>query len=148
MTYNWIYLNNVLNEADIPKTAIGFIYKIVNIDTDKWYIGRKLLTKAATKMINGKKKKLRKPSDWADYWSSSPFLLEEIELEGKEKYRREILMFVDTKASLMYAEEYLLYASGSLFDSNCYNSNIRSKVFRAWFAKTPDLHKQLASLKI
>lgn len=143
----WQYNGKEITEEDIPAKAIGFVYKITHPSDGKWYIGRKMLTKAATKMVNGKKKKIRKDSDWKDYWSSSPFLLEEIEKEGTDKFVREILMFVDTKAALTYAEEYLLYKSGSLFDAKCYNSNIRSKIFRTWFAKTPNLHSELESLK-
>lgn len=148
MTYVWLFNGKELIPEEIPSKSIGFVYKITNKDTGKWYIGRKMLTKAATKVVNGKKKKLRKDSDWMDYWSSSPFLLEEMEKEGKEKYVREILMFVDTKAALTYAEEYLLYVTGSLFDPMCYNSNIRSKIFRTWFAKTPTLHSELQALKL
>lgn len=132
----------------MPSGTIGFIYKITHPSDGRWYIGRKQVDKAATKVVNGKKKKIRKDSDWIDYWSSSPFLLEEIEKEGKDKFVREILMFVDTKAALTYAEEYLLYVTGSLFDTKCYNSNIRSKIFRTWFAKTPNLHSELEVLDL
>lgn len=142
----WIYQNKELKIEDVPAKALGFIYKITCIADNKWYIGRKNLTKAATKTVAGKKKKIRKPSDWEDYWSSSPALLAEIEEKGKDKYKREILIFVDTKAAIAYAEEYALFVTGALFDPNCYNGNIRAKIMRTWFAKTPNLQRELESL--
>lgn len=141
----WLFKNKELTQDEIPDKAIGFIYKISDLDGN-WYIGRKLLTKAAYKTVNGKKKKVRKESDWVDYWSSSPNLLEVIESKGKEKFKREILLFVDTKACLTYAEEYMLFKTGALFDEKCYNGNIRSRIQRSWFKKTPDLQNQLESL--
>ena len=142
----WKYQGEELLSDSIPEKAIGFIYKIKNLETGQWYIGRKLLTRAATKTVNGKKKKIRKESDWKDYWSSSPYLKEVIEENGKEKFERIILIFVDTKAALTYAEEYMLFKTGALFDEKCYNGNIRSRIQRNWFAKTPDLQKQLEEL--
>jgi len=144
---NWQYNGKDLNIEEIPEKSIGFIYKITH-SSGKWYIGRKLLTKAATKTVNGKKKKIRKASDWADYWSSSPVLLKHIEEEGTTNFKREILMFVETKASLVYSEEFVLFTSGALFDPMCYNGNIRSRIQRTWFAKTPNLQKELKALKL
>ena len=146
MSTMWLYSNKTLKVEEIPDKAIGFIYKITCIKDGRWYIGRKLLTKAATKTVAGKKKKIRKESDWVDYWSSSPSLLAEIGINGRDKYKREILMFVETKAAIAYAEEYALFITGALFDPKCYNGNIRAKIMRTWFAKTPNLHKDLEAL--
>lgn len=142
----WQYNGSDLKQEEVPLKALGFLYKITHT-TGNWYIGRKLLTKAATKTVNGKKKKIRKESDWVDYWSSSPYLLEQIAELGKTEFTREILMFVDTKGALTYAEEYLLFTSGALFDPKCYNGNIRSRIQRTWFKKTPNLQAELEALK-
>lgn len=144
----WLYNDSELKLEDIPEKAIGFIYRINNITNGKWYLGRKLLTKAATKTVNGKKKKIRKPSDWESYWSSSPYLIDVIEKEGKENFTREILMFVDSKSSLLFAEEYILFVSGSMFTEQCYNGNIRSRIQKSWFKKTPTLFEDLKKIKI
>jgi len=144
----WYYKKKELKSEEVPEKALGFIYKITCIADNKWYIGRKLLTKAATKVVAGKKKKIRKPSDWENYWSSSPALLAEIEDKGKDKYKREILIFVDTKACLTLAEEYFLHITGALFDPNCYNGNIRSRIQRTWFNKTPNFFKELQQISI
>lgn len=144
---SWIYNGKCIEDAEIPEKAIGFLYRINHLD-GRYYIGRKLLTKAATKTVNGKKKKIRKESDWANYWSSSPMLLELIAAEGKDKFEREILLFVTTKAAMVYAEEFSLFTSGALFDPKCFNGNIRSRIQRAWFNKTPDLHSQLQKINL
>lgn len=144
----WMYQGKEIIESEIPENSLGFIYKIINIDTGKWYIGRKMLTGSATKMVKGKKKKIRKPSNWKDYYGSSPGLLADIELLGKDKFSRDILLFVATKASLTYSEEFCLFKSGALFDANCYNGNIRAKIMKSWFAKTPDLHEILNKLVV
>lgn len=125
---NWIYNGEPLNEDDIPLKAIGFIYIIEHVSGKK-YVGKKLLTKAATKTVNGKKKKYRKPSDWQEYWSSSPWLQEIIEQEGKENFTRTILMFCNAKGELNYAEEKLQYCWNVLESDAWYNSNIRSRIF-------------------
>ena len=125
---NWIYQGSEVQDSDVPEKAIGFIY-IIQHESGRKYIGKKLLDKAGTKMVNGKKKKIRKPNDWQNYWSSSPWLSELIETEGKEKFTRKILMFCMTRGELNYAEEKLQYCWNVLESDRWYNSNIRSRIF-------------------
>lgn len=143
----WNFNGKEIKDEDIPVGALGFIYKITHT-SGKWYIGRKNLDMAATRTVKGIKKKYRKPSDWKDYWSSSPALLAEIEDKGKDQYTREILIFCNTKASIAYGEEYCLFITGALFDPNCYNGNIRAKIMRSWFAKTPNFQCELEALNL
>lgn len=98
----WLINGNLLKEEDIPEKAIGFIYIITNLITDRKYIGRKLLTKAAIKTVNGKKKKCRKESDWKNYYGSCKELHEDIEKIGKDNFKRELLVFCNTVATLNY----------------------------------------------
>jgi hypothetical protein len=128
----WLYKGKELKDSDIPEKAIGFLYLITNLDNGKWYIGRKLLTMAATKTVAGKKKKLRKDSGWRNYWSSSPELTALVEEVGEDKFKREVLVWCYGKAEMSYGEEKLLYALGALETDQCYNSNIRSKQYRKW----------------
>jgi len=112
---------------------MGFIYLITQKSTGKRYIGRKLLTKASKKTVNGKKKKTRVQSDWQKYWSSSPQIKEWIkEAGGTDDFIREILCFVSSKGMLAYAEEFFLYSMGVLESDNWLNNNIRSKIYRSW----------------
>jgi hypothetical protein len=131
----WLYKCKELEDADIPTKAIGFIYLITQISTGKFYIGRKLLTSASSKTVNGKKKKTRKDSGWRDYWSSSPKIKEWIDESGTDDFKREILVFVNSKSELMYAEEYALYTTNALLDDSFLNENIRAKIMRSWFSK-------------
>lgn len=123
----WLFKDKELQEEDIPDEAIGFIYIIKN-DNNKKYIGRKLLTKASYKMVKGKKKKVRKVSDWKNYWSSSPEILKDI--ESGLLFTREIILFCNNLSQLNYSEEKLQYSLGVLESENWYNSNIRAKVFK------------------
>lgn len=129
----WFNGKEVLSTNDIPATATGFIYLITQKSTGKLYIGRKLLTRAASKQIDGKKKKIRKESDWLSYWSSSPKIKSWIDESGTDDFTREILAFASTNSQLLYLEECLLYHTDALLNSKYLNDNIRSKVMRKWF---------------
>lgn len=128
----WKFKGGPLKDDDIPTNAVGFIYIITQVSTGKRYIGRKLLTAAATKTVNGKKKKVRKQSDWKDYWSSSPKIKQWIEESGTSDFTKEILIFVSSKGMLAYAEEFALYSVGALETDGWLNDNIRSKIYRSW----------------
>jgi hypothetical protein len=128
----WNFKQKPLTDADIPVKAIGFIYLITNKTNNKKYIGRKLLQKSKTTVKAGIKKKSKVESDWKEYWSSSPVLLEAIESEGKENFTREILFFVESKGMLLAMEEKALYMAGALEHDEYYNQNIRSKIYRSW----------------
>lgn len=132
----WIYKDKELLAEDIPPGAIGFIYLITQLSTGRRYIGRKLLTSASSKVVNGKKKKVRKVSDWQNYWSSSPQIKEWIkEAGGTQDFKREVLVFCQSKGSVVYCEELSLFFVGALEDDSWLNGNIRSKIFRNWVKK-------------
>ena len=63
-------------------TYFGFVYLIENTITGRKYIGRKYFTSAGYKQVNGKKKKIRKPSDWQDYYGSNDTLKREVAAAG------------------------------------------------------------------
>ena len=140
MEETWKFNGKELTDEMIPEKAIGFVYIITNKVSGIRYVGKKLLTKAATKTVNGKKKKIRKESDWRDYWSSSPWLQEIIEQEGKSNFSREIILFCESKGSLNYAEEKLQYCWNVLESDRWYNSNIRSRIFKKHVEKY-DIYK-------
>lgn len=147
----WIYKGKQISStADIPtefQKAIGFIYMIKQVSTGKRYIGKKLLTKSATKSVKGVKKKIRKESDWLEYWSSSPQINQWIaEAGGTKDFTKEILIFCNSKGGMAYAEELALYSVGALESDKWLNENIRSKVYRSWVTKDLDGIKQLRSL--
>jgi len=83
------------------KDKLGFVYLIRCKIDNRWYVGKKLFTASG-----GKKgrTKIRKESDWRNYWGSSKELVAHISKHGKENFTREILSVHDTKFDLMYAE--------------------------------------------
>lgn len=98
----WYYNNEPVEEID-PK-YLAFVYLITNIKTNKKYIGLKTTKSKKTKQVKGKKKRFTVESDWRDYWSSSLELKNDIELLGKESFKREILYYCLNKGTANYLE--------------------------------------------
>lgn len=147
MSNLWQYNGRELRDEDIVPGSMGFIYLITQLSTGKFYIGRKLLTSASSKMVNGKKKKVRKESDWKNYWSSSPKIKQWIEdAGGTADFTKEIISFCQSKGSLAYSEELALYSVGALESDKWINDNIRSKIYRSW-VKLDDAKQLRAALK-
>jgi hypothetical protein len=146
---DWLFEGKTLIDEAIPKNAIAFLYMITHVDSGRWYIGRKNLFRKVVKIVKGKKKRSLAPSEWKDYWSSSDYLKEQVKELGQDKFKREILIFVETASATIYGEEALLYMTGAMFDPLCINGHIRTKIMRKWFEKKEsDLHSRLKSLKI
>lgn len=82
----------------------GFVYLITNTQTGRQYIGRKFFTKAHSRTVKGKRKKSRVASDWMDYWGSSEELNADLEMVGKENFRRDIIRLCKTLGECKYQE--------------------------------------------
>lgn len=84
----------------------GFIYRIVEVNTGRHYIGKKQFWANRTKAVVGRKnrKHYRKESDWKKYTGSSVELNKAIELNGKDNYKFYIESLHQTKGSLHYRE--------------------------------------------
>jgi hypothetical protein len=127
---------------DFTTDSFGFIYKITNLETNKFYIGKKVF-------IHNKKKKLTKKeiaeqsgpgrksttkvvqveSDWKTYWGSSKELLADVKLLGEDKFEKLILTTCNSKKSLTYYE--LFYqVHYNVLQVESYNDNILGKFFR------------------
>ena len=98
----WYYNNQPVEEID-PK-YLAFVYLITHIESNKKYIGLKTTKSKKTKQVKGKKKRFTVESDWRDYWSSSVELKNDIELFGKDAFKREILYFCLNKGTANYLE--------------------------------------------
>jgi hypothetical protein len=125
----------------------GFTYIITNLETNKFYIGKKAF-------IHNKKKKLtkkeiaehtgagRKPttrvdkvdSGWKSYYGSSKELLADVKLLGEDKFQRVILNFAKNKKQLTFFELREQIIHNVLFIDDSYNDNIAGKYFRKDFA--------------
>lgn len=121
---------------DIPteyKKSIGFIYHIEQKSTGRKYIGRKMFYENKTVQKNKIKKKIKKETNWLNYWSSSQTLINLVEEMGEEDFVRRILVFCSTKSQMIYSEECLLYFCDAMLNPIWVNDNIRSKIYSSWF---------------
>ena len=62
----WLYKDKEFTEEDI-EGYFGFVYLIENKLNGRRYVGKKFFTRAGTRQIKGKKKKVRLSSGWANY---------------------------------------------------------------------------------
>lgn len=148
MSEKWfIYENGKMQEYDsvekFPQGCVGFIYRITNIKTGRFYIGRKSiysttkkkLTKAELAEHTGPGKKPRskmvtKESNWKDYWGSNKTILEEIKVDGVSHFRKEIIKFCFSTKQLTYWEMHYQCVENVLLTDRSYNDSIGSKFFR------------------
>ena len=125
------YFNNVLVDEETVYEYVGFVYNITNLVTGKKYIGKKLFTKAKTKQVKGKKKRVRVSSDWKTYYGSNKDLQEDVEKLGSHNFKREILRLCKTKGECNYWEAKYQFDNRVLESDKYYNSWIMVKVHKA-----------------
>ena len=123
--------------TDLPEDCVGFVYEITNLTNGRRYIGKKLAkfsktTQKTVKLKNGnkKKKKIRTKvdSDWKDYYGSSPELSKDVELLGKDNFRREILYYCKSKSECSYIEAREQFSRRVLESKDWYNGHIQVRV--------------------
>jgi hypothetical protein len=131
---------------DFPENTFGFIYYIENLETGKFYIGKKQLLSTTNVKLGKKelaeqpikpgrkvtKKKVVKESNWLTYWGSNKILLEDIKQLGYDKFVREILFICPTKKLLTYYEA-SFQMQNSVLISNSYNDSILGHYYRKDF---------------
>ena len=130
MMSEWLYNGQPFN-SELADGYYGFIYIITSKVDGKKYIGRKYLTKAATKQVNGKKKKIRKESDWQTYWSSSDLLKEQVKQLGEENFTREILHLCKTRSECNYMETREIFIRNCLLSDEYINNWVSAKIHKA-----------------
>lgn len=148
MSKKWfIYENGRIVEYDsvdkFPENCVGFVYKITNIKTGKFYIGKKSLFSNVRKKLTKKelaeysgpgrkptKKLVTSESNWQDYWGSNKGILQEIKEEGTDSFRKEILKFCFNKKQLTYWEVHYQCVNEVLLSDKSYNDNVLAKFFR------------------
>ena len=112
-------------------THFGYVYLIENLITGRKYIGRKYFTCAGYKQVNGKKKKIRKTSDWETYWGSNETLKAEVAELGEHNFRRTILYLCKSKSECAYWETFEIFTRHALLNTVYYNDWCSCKVRRA-----------------
>ncbi len=127
---------------DFPPNTFGFVYKITNNCSGKFYIGKKVLYNNLTKTLTQKeiaewhgpgrvprKKKIQKESNWESYWGSNKQIKEDLKNMGEECFTREILTMCKNKKQLTYFEVYWQMCLNVL-GVDSYNDNIQGKFYR------------------
>lgn len=112
-------------------THFGYVYLIENLITGKKYIGRKYFTAAGTKQIKGKRKKIRKESDWKSYFGSNETLKAEVAELGEHNFRRTILHLCKSKSECSYLETFEIFSRHALLNELYYNDWVSAKIRRA-----------------
>ena len=125
-----------------PEGSIGFVYKITDTKTGKFYVGKKSLENKTKKSLTKKeqaewdkpgripkKKLVVKESNWMDYWGSCKPLVEDLKTVGKQRFKREILRVCFSKKGLSYWETYYQFEC-KVLHVDSYNENILGKYFR------------------
>lgn len=95
-----------------PKTHQGFVYLILNKETQRAYIGKKKYFSVTTlPPLKGYKRKRKKFTEmkWRDYTGSSVDLNEDISKTGKDKFEFIVLCECETQAELTYTETKLQF---------------------------------------
>ena len=132
----WTYKNKEVTE--IPPEFIGFVYLITNTTNNRKYIGKKLTQfKRSRKPLKGRTNKRRYTveSDWKDYYGSSDELSADVELLGKDKFKREILYWCSSKSELSYIEAREQFTHKVLESTQWYNGHIRVRVHQKGILK-------------
>lgn len=109
----------------------GYIYMIENLLNGRKYIGRKYFTMAGYKQVKGKRKKIRKESDWTEYYGSSPTLLKDVETLGKENFKRTILKLCKGRGEVNYFEVKYIIEYDAVLRDDFYNEWIQCKIARS-----------------
>ena len=112
-------------------THFGYVYLIENLITGRKYIGRKYFTISSTKQVNGKKRKIRKASDWEAYYGSNETLKAEVAELGEHNFRRTILHLCKSKSECSYMETFEIFTRHALLNTVYYNDWCSCKVRRA-----------------
>ena len=124
----WTFEGTPFETEDI-NGFFGFVYIITSLIDGKKYIGRKYFYSHRKK--KGAKRRQKSESDWKEYYGSSEDLKEQIEIHGKENFRREIISLHSTKGRVNYEEVREQFLHGVLEDETYINGNINGKWHRA-----------------
>jgi hypothetical protein len=139
MTHKWKYWDSFE-----PKDYFGFVYKITNLKTGRFYIGKKSfyhnkkhkITKkqlAEQPIKRGRKSAyeiIQVESDWKIYWGSNKQLLADIKELGEDKFDCTILKLCKTKKQLTYWEMHHQCINHCIVSYDLsYNDNILGRFF-------------------
>ena len=129
----WLY-NGKPFLSDQIEDNYGFVYLIRNRINNRSYIGRKYFW--SFRKPRGKKRRVKKESDWKAYYGSCPELKEDLEKYGLESFDRSIISLHKTPGKTNFEETRQLFINNVLtesFDDGTpayYNGNILNRYFK------------------
>ena len=129
----WTYQSTTFTSSDI-NDFFGFVYRIINLESGKQYIGRKYFT--SRRKPRGGKRRVTSESDWKRYYGSSEELKADVKRLGKEKFKREIISLHKTLGKVNYEETKQLFLNNVLMEAlddgtpAYYNSNILGRYMK------------------
>ena len=123
----WNYNGTEFTEEMIGDNY-GFVYLITNKLTGKKYIGKKFFYSSKTKVLKGKKKKIKVSSDWQTYYGSSAEVTKDVLQLGQENFSREIIYLCKSKGECGYLEAKEQFIKGALESDDYYNTWIMVRV--------------------
>jgi hypothetical protein len=126
----WYYKGQLFTEDQVDNN-FGFVYLIENLTNNRKYIGKKFFTKAGTRQIKGKKKKVRLSSGWENYWSSSDELKADVKTLGDDNFTRTILYLCKSRSECSYRETKEIFIRDSLLTDDYYNKWVSCKIHKA-----------------
>ena len=141
---HWQLLEDVTLPEDFEENPpLGFVYRIENKETGKFYIGQKKIIKVEKRPpLKGKvrKRKIVKQSDWKTYCGSSNDLKNDVKTLGEDKFKFTIIRFCDSKWECSYWELYHQMHNHVLFREDSYNGIINVRISK--FQKFIDQYRE------
>jgi hypothetical protein len=125
---SWVYQTEIL--ASPPDNAVGFVYCITNLSSNKKYIGKKLFYFLKSYQKNKKIRKKLVESDWKTYFGSNQTLKTDVELLSPDMFHREILSICYSKSQCSYIELKEQLLRDVILSPEYYNDWISAKITR------------------
>lgn len=123
----WIFRGYEFTGESITEYE-GFVYIIHNLKNNKKYIGKKNFW--TLRKQPGKKRRVRKESNWKKYYGSNEILKNDVKLHGTKFFKREILRLCATKGEMTFHEIEEQFLRKVLKNDEYYNDNISGKFFK------------------
>lgn len=130
----WIH-NNIEFTDEMIGDNYGFVYVITNLTNNRKYIGKKFFYSLKTKIVKGKKKRLKVFSDWKIYFGSNKELVADVLSLGEENFKREIIHLCKSKGMCGYLEAKEQFSNNVLESDAYYNSWIMVRVHKKHIKK-------------
>jgi hypothetical protein len=121
--------------TEVPEGIVAFVYIITNTINNKKYIGKKLFKFTRSTKRKGKRVKKQIDSDWQDYYGSNKELNNDVEVLGRENFKREILHLCKSKGEASYLEAKEQFARDALITEDYYNVWIMVRVRKSHIKK-------------